>query len=621
MNSDAEPMPDALAVIPENIPAELRARPQWVCWRWELRDGNPTKPPYQTNGRKAKSNDSKTWTTFEEVLAAYQAGEFSGVGYCLTDDEPFTLGDVDDCRDPVTGVVAPWAAELLAGWSSYAELSPSATGLRTVGRGKKPGTQCGPKKYRGGKIEMYDRSTNKYLTFTGHRLPDTPAVITDAQEHITRIYAAVFPEPGKAEQPGTDRRPGPKPSANGKQQKSGKRTGPWGKPYAELSDDDLLTLAREAKNGEKFSALFDDGNPACKDGDDSRADASLCALLAFWCRKDGDRVDRLFRRSKLYRDEKWDKRHRADGSSYGQMTIEFAVANCKEVYDPGIRVRMKGAGNKPTAEDGPPGDDSSGTASGSPDWPPPAVIVLREWLRDKYQPTFRRGAKLYSATLGREIALSEVSSAPTSEVLALLGVEPDAPTVRGTRATDTSQLPKHYKTWLPVAWGDISFGLPEEAESSEVVEPAREEFIRGLTAALVTMVPLSYRHNTDGAVEEVQRRPVIEWARMFAKVPRWESVRGYRIWARKDATAVRIAIRAELLGQVHARGLDGLAQKRLSELCVLYGIGTPCHIQGGQARATELTAEFLADLFAGPADPDGQTGAGETRASACEGAS
>ena len=613
MSTNPGPKPNALPVIAENIPAEVRARPQWVCWRYLFRKGKWTKPPYQTNGENAKSNDPDTWTSFEAALAAYQAGGFDGIGYCLAADEVFTIGDLDDCRDAETGEVAPWASALIDGWPSYAEVSPSGAGFRLIGRGTKPGSQCGPKEYGTGKVEMYDQKTAKYLTFTGHARPGATA-ITDAQDHITRIYNAVF-ESKQDKGPKADRTRGPKPSANGKHGK--KKKGPGDrKPYAELSDDDLLTLAREAENGVKFKALYDDGSLSYHFDDASRADAALCTMLAFWCRKDGERIDRLFRRSALFREGKWAERHRGDGATYGAMTVEMAVELCKEVYDPGIRVKMKGAGYK--ADE--PGDPAADPAD-PPDWPPPAVIVLRNWLREKYGPTFRRGRNLYSASLGRDVAPSEVSACPTSEVLALLQDQEDAPRSRNGQP-DPSLLPFHFRTWMPVAWADVAATLPEESESAEVVEPAREEFVRGLTAALVTMVPLAYRHTKDGQeVEEVQRRPVVEWAKMFARTPRWESVRGYRIWARKEGSLLRVALRVELLGQVHARALDGLSQKRLSELCVLYGVGMPCHVQGGQARATELTGEFLADLLAGPAEPDRQTDAGETHAGARESAS
>ncbi len=39
--------------------SEIRQFPRWVLWRWEVRDGKRTKPPYQVPGGKAKSNDSE----------------------------------------------------------------------------------------------------------------------------------------------------------------------------------------------------------------------------------------------------------------------------------------------------------------------------------------------------------------------------------------------------------------------------------------------------------------------------------------------------------------------------------------------------------------------------------
>jgi Protein of unknown function (DUF3987) len=375
MTCDPGPRPTALPVIPENIPAELRSRPQWVCWSWVKRKNKKrpvewTKPPYQTNGRLAKANDPSTWTTFEAALTAYQTGGFDGLGYCLTEYDPFTISDFDNSRDPETGHVLPWAAELLAGWPSYAEFSPSTRGLRTIARGKKPGEQCGPKKCEAGKVEMYAPPTHKYLTFTGHRLPEAAAGIADAQEHINRIYTTVFETDSSAE--GTSK---PAPSASGTNRKK-RGEGPWGKRYADLTDDDLLALGRAAENGEKFKALFDDGSLSYHADDPSRADAGLCQMLAFWCRRDAARIDRLFRRSALFRKIKWDERHRGDGATYGKMTVERAVERCKEVYDPAVRPTFKcTSGDESHSEDDKPPsggcDSSADTTPPPPEWPAP----------------------------------------------------------------------------------------------------------------------------------------------------------------------------------------------------------------------------------------------------------
>jgi primase-polymerase (primpol)-like protein len=48
--------------IIENIPDEPTERPQWVCWRYEVRDGKPTKVPYTPGTlRRASSTDLMTW--------------------------------------------------------------------------------------------------------------------------------------------------------------------------------------------------------------------------------------------------------------------------------------------------------------------------------------------------------------------------------------------------------------------------------------------------------------------------------------------------------------------------------------------------------------------------------
>lgn len=61
------PRPAPCPVQPENIPAEMKARAQWVCWSWTLkkRKNKPPrwdKPPRNARtGALASSTDSSTW--------------------------------------------------------------------------------------------------------------------------------------------------------------------------------------------------------------------------------------------------------------------------------------------------------------------------------------------------------------------------------------------------------------------------------------------------------------------------------------------------------------------------------------------------------------------------------
>lgn len=80
-STHAPALPNAADLIGA-IPAELKALPQWVCWRLEERDGNQTKVPYNAkSGRRARSNDPATWTEFGTAMDAYRRSVYSGVGF------------------------------------------------------------------------------------------------------------------------------------------------------------------------------------------------------------------------------------------------------------------------------------------------------------------------------------------------------------------------------------------------------------------------------------------------------------------------------------------------------------------------------------------------------------
>ena len=156
--------PKALKVISEGIPDELKARPQWVCWRYALDSKNRwTKHPYDPRtGRMASHSDRMTWGGFEAVHEAYETRErrYDGIGFVLCSGDPYTGVDLDDCRDPETGEVKAWAAEIASFLDGYAELSPSGEGLHILVKGK------APKALKLPYIEMY--SIERFFTMTGH---------------------------------------------------------------------------------------------------------------------------------------------------------------------------------------------------------------------------------------------------------------------------------------------------------------------------------------------------------------------------------------------------------------------------------------------------------------------
>jgi putative DNA primase/helicase len=146
----------------DHIPEELRRRPQWVVWKLEQRDGKPTKVPYIAGGvGKASSTNSETWRTFEEAVQALWTGRYDGIGFVFSSGDPFAGVDLDGCRNPETGELEEWAAEIVQALDGYSEASPSGTGVHIIVRGKAPNKKRG-------NVEAY--SERRFFTMTGQVL-------------------------------------------------------------------------------------------------------------------------------------------------------------------------------------------------------------------------------------------------------------------------------------------------------------------------------------------------------------------------------------------------------------------------------------------------------------------
>jgi putative DNA primase/helicase len=164
----------------ERIPQELREVRQWHCWRMgKNKDGEDVKFPVQVDGSSAKSNDSSTWTDFESAESV--AGFYSGLAFEIT--APWTGIDLDNCLDE--NGIKPWAIEILFRFDgiSFAEVSPSGTGIKILTRARKPpGSRClhkiGPNKQQ---IECYDAT--RFWTITGE-LYNGQDEIRDGQDAV-----------------------------------------------------------------------------------------------------------------------------------------------------------------------------------------------------------------------------------------------------------------------------------------------------------------------------------------------------------------------------------------------------------------------------------------------------
>lgn len=271
----------------DNIPAELRALPQWVGRRGKM----PLNP---ATGEGAKAGVPSTWGTLQAALAGVKAGRFEGIGFEFATGGGLVGIDLDHVVNPQTGEVKPWALEIVQRLDSYTEYSPSGTGLHIFVRGNIP--EAGRKRTRdkstGEAVEMYKEK--RYFTVTAR--PFLPAPIADRAEETAALFAELFP----ARQTHTS-------------------------PAPALSAPEYLRIGLEKDR--TFRALWD-GHRATND--ESGSDMALMNKLARWCNRDEKQMIAAFLASPYAAGK--DDAHRAklERADYLARTAQKAAAECAE---------------------------------------------------------------------------------------------------------------------------------------------------------------------------------------------------------------------------------------------------------------------------------------------------
>jgi len=365
------------------IPDRIRTCEQWICWREDDRDGKPTKvpiKPYRTSGTPfASATDPETWRDFETALTYHResTSRTDGVGFVFDPEAGIVGVDLDNCRDPDSEELEPWATDIIDRLDSYTEISPSGTGIHVLVDGELPAGRN-----RRGDVEMYDR--DRFFTVTGAHLPGTRAELARRQDALLAVHHEFVQTAGEDEATtlteatahaasngaagvGDDHTPTQPVGPNsGLRRKFGRDPPAVDDPALEaalhglspdeipdpvprtleevagpgvdLSDSELLRRAIGSKSGDTIQGLLD-GDSSLWSGRESRypsqseADMGLCFFLGFWTGGDPDRMDRLFRDSGLCR-EKWDRRHYGNGATYGKVCIARTLLKLDDYYDP-----------------------------------------------------------------------------------------------------------------------------------------------------------------------------------------------------------------------------------------------------------------------------------------------
>jgi primase-polymerase (primpol)-like protein len=288
------PLPPLFA----EIPAELKSRSRWLCWRYGDQprpNGKYPKIPCNRHGIACDYTEPAEWMPFELAVQVHLQGAFDGVGIVLGDG---LCGlDEDDCF--VNGGIEAAAAMHIFRLRSYAEESVSGTGIHGLAFGSLPG-----ERRRTGKHELYcDR---RFFVVTGRRLPDSPRSVEYRDAELADVYRMIFGTPDATQfAPIT--------------QRGGENTASLETNCVpKFSDTKVVAAILQNAVAKRYWLGYPPGM------NQSRADFALMCKLAFYTWRNVEQMLRLFRRSGLYGREK----HRARRRGLDYLTLT-AISACR----------------------------------------------------------------------------------------------------------------------------------------------------------------------------------------------------------------------------------------------------------------------------------------------------
>ncbi|MCC6457906.1 MAG: hypothetical protein IT328_23330 [Caldilineaceae bacterium] len=249
----------------ERVPEELKAYGQWVNWRMDTGRKIPVNPATLGNAGVQWPN---TWASFEKAWEIATRHHL-GIGFVLTQADPYTCVDLDHCVDEQREV-SEVTRSILTLLSGYVELSPSGTGLHIWIKNEVPVNR------RTIGIEVY--SSKRWMSVTGRHNPHLQPVIPERTAELAELIRLHFPSEERESQ-----------------------NLPVG-----LEDEDIWQRLFRSQNGALFESLYRGDTSVCYN-DHSRAVIMLANHLAQVTDLDAARIKRLLYQTGLVR-AKWEER-------------------------------------------------------------------------------------------------------------------------------------------------------------------------------------------------------------------------------------------------------------------------------------------------------------------------
>lgn len=306
----------------EPIPEELKKEKRWCLYRIIPREGKNTKLPIMPNSKPAKSNDKSTWHSYEDCMKALSQHIGDGLGFFLGDG--YIGIDIDKVSDEMMEYMVEkdansMTADFLRGISTYAEVSPSKTGLHFIGKGHVPGER---KRYKN--LEIYDEG--RFFTVTGNVIKDKDrSHIKPIEKELLPLYQKYMPDMGNQREENKTR--------DEKRNNTITRTreSSFIQRYKQSSYDVLDLLFERGYfryTGEEIRQIYQ-GNYEAYFSSQSEADFFMLQRLLYYI-ADVEQAILLMENSGLKR-EKWYKKRA--GTDYIHYIANKAISSMNTFYD------------------------------------------------------------------------------------------------------------------------------------------------------------------------------------------------------------------------------------------------------------------------------------------------
>lgn len=156
-----------------NIPSELKALQQWVCF--DLTDSK--KIPYiPGTDSMAASNRPRDWRSFRAALADVESGKRQHVGFCFSSSDPYVFIDLDDPDDEDQ-------AAIFNRLDTYAQRSVSGEGCHLICKGNFEGAGKHPTSPDAGLFKE-----NRFCLMTGDVVNERNTINVVAEDDLQAIH-------------------------------------------------------------------------------------------------------------------------------------------------------------------------------------------------------------------------------------------------------------------------------------------------------------------------------------------------------------------------------------------------------------------------------------------------